>query len=294
MRKREVNTPNGWFLIAHGGGLNDRCNWLVSSPPLTLEIIVVDDVSTDGTRETLTRHSPHITYLYQENRGVSAARNLGVSKANGKLLAFLDSDDLWAPGKLMAQLNTLISEDTLSFHGVEWFVDCQQDSYLLERKAAAKWPRCQPDGFVADPVLDVAEGCYLQIGTLLCLKEAFQRIGHFEEGLSMGEDEDWFSRAASKMKFHYTAAPLLRIRYHAYQTSQDSEKSIRSLIRDFEGMKARTHGLHSAACAASNERLAAKWSHLANKLHRDARQQEAGREPLSPPFFGHQPIHKGF
>ncbi|MGO9531621.1 MAG: glycosyltransferase family 2 protein [Syntrophobacteraceae bacterium] len=262
-----------------------------------LEIIVVDDGSSDDTRGVLTAYLHSIRYFYQENRGVSAARNLGVSKANGKLLAFLDSDDLWTPGKLSAQLHNVTSENTLSFHGVEWFVDGQEDSHLLKGTNTAKWPRCRPDGFVADPILDVAEGRYLQLGTLLCSKDAFQKVGPFDEDLSYGEDEDWFSRAASRMKFHYSAEAFLRIRYHSYQTSQTSEKSIRSLIKVFERMKARTRGVHSRAYAAANQRLASKWSHLANVLASQARRQEAARAALTAfclePAYAHRLVKAG-
>ncbi len=69
-----------------------------------LEVIVVDDGSTDGTREALKPHADKIRYLRQENSGVSAARNRGIAEARGSLIAFLDSDDLWLPAKLKNQV----------------------------------------------------------------------------------------------------------------------------------------------------------------------------------------------
>jgi len=68
------------------------------------EIIVVDDGSTDNTRKIITGLCQSIQYCYQDNKGVSAARNKGIQQANGQWLAFLDSDDEWLPAKLEKQL----------------------------------------------------------------------------------------------------------------------------------------------------------------------------------------------
>ncbi|MBM2835200.1 MAG: glycosyl transferase [Candidatus Brocadiaceae bacterium] len=64
------------------------------------EIIVVDDGSTDGTRDVLEPYRDRIRYMYQDNKGVSAARNTGIQESRGEWIAFLDSDDEWLPNKL--------------------------------------------------------------------------------------------------------------------------------------------------------------------------------------------------
>src|ERR1700722_8184872 len=84
-----------------------------------LEVIVVDDGSTDDTVGVLKPYMRDIRYIFQDQRGASAARNRGVRESRGQLLAFLDSDDLWLPGKLKAQLGKVCSEEVLSFHGVQ-------------------------------------------------------------------------------------------------------------------------------------------------------------------------------
>jgi glycosyltransferase involved in cell wall biosynthesis len=240
-----------------------------------VEIIVVDDGSTDDTRDVLKAYSGKINYIYQENRGVSAARNRGVRESRGNLLAFLDSDDIWAPGKLKKQLDTVHSDDILSFQGVDWFVDREEDRELLRQREAVRWPRCDNDGYVVDPVLDVATGRYLHLGTMLCRKSTFLEVGMFDEDLSMGEDEDWFSRASLKMRFHYMGEPLLKRRFHSQQTPSESEKSLRSLINVFSKIKSRTEHVHRKANVAAKRRLAAKWSHLANVLQSRGRHPEA-------------------
>ena len=75
-----------------------------------LEVIVVDDGSTDATRAVLESRygeDPRVTYLHQEQAGVAGARNAGLAHAGGELVAFLDSDDVWRPGKLALQLACL-------------------------------------------------------------------------------------------------------------------------------------------------------------------------------------------
>jgi glycosyltransferase involved in cell wall biosynthesis len=79
------------------------------------ELIVVDDGSDDNTREILRAYGKTITVLHQSNRGVSAARNRGIAEAAGRLIAFLDSDDLWLPGKLTTQVTP--KRGTISFQG---------------------------------------------------------------------------------------------------------------------------------------------------------------------------------
>ena len=71
------------------------------------EIIVIDDGSTDGTGKIIKEYSNAVSYNYQENAGVCAARNAGIEKARGQWIAFLDHDDYWQPDKLERQMEIL-------------------------------------------------------------------------------------------------------------------------------------------------------------------------------------------
>src|ERR1700722_18304182 len=87
------------------------------------EVIVVDDGSEDGTRERLMPYMDRIVYIYQENQGVSSARNNGIRAAKGDLIAFLDSDDVWHPRKLELQLQFLQEHAEIALVGAVSFVD---------------------------------------------------------------------------------------------------------------------------------------------------------------------------
>src|SRR5690349_3602213 len=71
------------------------------------EIIVIDDGSSDNTQEILKAYEGKIRYVYQQNKGISAARNRGIQEAKGEYIAFLDSDDVWKPEKLSVQVAIL-------------------------------------------------------------------------------------------------------------------------------------------------------------------------------------------
>src|SRR5438876_789956 len=88
---------------------------------LPAEIIVVDDGSRDDTRERLAAYRERIQYAFQENRGVSAARNHGVRRATSDLIAFLDSDDVWHPRKLEIQVEALAQNPGLGLLGTASF-----------------------------------------------------------------------------------------------------------------------------------------------------------------------------
>jgi len=84
--------------------LEEAVDSVLSQEFQDFELIVVDDGSTDNTWDILNGYQENVILVRQENKGVSAARNRGIGLASGELIAFLDSDDLWLPKKLSAQV----------------------------------------------------------------------------------------------------------------------------------------------------------------------------------------------
>jgi glycosyltransferase involved in cell wall biosynthesis len=137
-----------------------------------IEIIVVDDGSTDNTA-TVARSLPEtVRYLHQSNQGPAAARNRGIEQAQGSFIAFADADDLWPAGKLELQLPYLIEDSKIDI--------------VLGRiqQVTVDGPTQSPD-----PAFSV------NLGSAVMRKSVFERIGLFDETMRYSEDVDWFMRA---------------------------------------------------------------------------------------------------
>jgi glycosyltransferase involved in cell wall biosynthesis len=142
-----------------------------------VEIIVVDDGSTDGTAAVAERFGEQIRYTRQQQRGPAAARNTGLGLARGDFIAFLDADDLWPPAKLRPQVDCLIQHPEV---GVS--MGCTQVLQLHVRdgqRIEEVWVSCR---------------AMLLLSAALVRTTVFAQIGGFDEALLYGEDIDWFMR----------------------------------------------------------------------------------------------------
>jgi glycosyltransferase involved in cell wall biosynthesis len=145
-----------------------------------LEIIVVDDGSTDATAEIAAGYLNEIRYVYQTNSGPAASRNRGIRLSQGGLIAFLDVDDLWSDFKLNHQVAYLLAHPT-----VEIVQGLIQKIHLAEPLSLNK----------LQVELISAPYRYVNIGSALYRKSVFDKVGLFDEVLTDNEDTDWFIRA---------------------------------------------------------------------------------------------------
>jgi glycosyltransferase involved in cell wall biosynthesis len=145
----------------------------------SVEIIIVDDGSTDGTA-TVARSFPEtVRYLHQTNQGPAAARNRGIEQAQGTLLAFADADDLWPADKLALQLPFLMTDPAIEI------VMGRIQQVLLSRTVDGQ---SQTNDF-GEPAFSV------NLGSAVIRKSVFARVGLFDETMRYSEDVDWFMRA---------------------------------------------------------------------------------------------------
>jgi glycosyltransferase involved in cell wall biosynthesis len=168
-----------------------------------VEIIVVDDASSDGTPELVQRY-PAVRYLrHPTNRGGAAARNTGIEASRGSFVAFLDDDDVWLPQKLTVQVPVLQAHPEAG--GVYSHIRIEFDDH------ACIWPEPSytPGGSV---FRDLLLGNFMNTLSVLIRREAFAKAGYFDEQLTSSQDYDMLLRLAFHSPFIF--APGIVAVYH--------------------------------------------------------------------------------
>jgi glycosyltransferase involved in cell wall biosynthesis len=184
------------------------------------EILIVDDGSMDDTRKVVsmysnitTNNNNSIKYIYQEQQGVSVARNTGIANSTGEWIAFLDSDDLWLPEKLEWQARALTQYSTMS-------AACATDSRYTNNVQLTKsafeqiGARCEgqigvfPE-FARRITSHTFHGVYLQ--ALLVRSDLIRSLGGFHKELTVNEDTDFLFHLAQRTQICYVNIPLVEI-----------------------------------------------------------------------------------
>jgi glycosyltransferase involved in cell wall biosynthesis len=192
-----------------------------------VEVIVVDDGSTDETPQVLARHRARVRIVRQANRGVSAARNAGASLAQGDLLAFLDADDVWLPQKLEAQAARFADDPELGL------VHCAVEDIDAEGRAL----RTCTDGMegrVAEEMLLFRRAVILGGGSGAVVTRArFHETGGFDESLGTSADWDLHHRIARRAPVGFVPRVLLRYRVHGANMHADVARTAEEMLRAY-------------------------------------------------------------
>jgi len=176
------------------------------------ELIVVDDGSTDDTPRLLEGYGEAVRTLRRENHGVSAARNAGIAAARAELIAFLDSDDLWLPGKLRRQVEFFTSHPKALI--------CQTEEFWVKngRRVNPGKRHRKRGGMIFEPSLEL---CLVSPSAVMLRRGLFDRVGLFDERLPACEDYDLWLRVSCCHPVGLIDTPLIVKRGgHADQLSR--------------------------------------------------------------------------
>ena len=220
-----------------------------SRPPA--EVIVVDDGSTDNTREIVHRQFPDARYLFQQNKGVSSARNTGIAAANSDWIALLDSDDHWQPDKLEQHCEQLRAWPDYKI--------CHSDEIWIRngRRVNPMKKHAKQGGHIFRQCLPL---CVISPSAVLIHRDLFNEVGLFDERLPACEDYDLWLRICALHPVLYIDKPLItKTGGHADQLSRRHWGMDRFRIHALENILASNTldtEIHAAALSTLLEKLA--------------------------------------
>lgn len=168
-----------------------------------LEIIIVDDASTDNTKDKVRQiNDKRIVYLsHKTNRGASTARNTGIKKARGEYIAFLDSDDQWFAQKLEKQIAVLKKNFDCSVIYSRYYI------IKGKKKKLSVWPEIKKHQGKLNSQLLI--GNFITTSSTLLKKEILEKSGLFDEKLPAYQDWEFFLRLSKFTNYAFIDEPLL-------------------------------------------------------------------------------------
>jgi GT2 family glycosyltransferase len=229
------------------------------------ELIVVDDGSSDGTATELAKFGSQLRVVRTERRGVSAARNHGVGRAQGRYIAFLDSDDLWKPSKLASQARFMAQHPEIQI--------CQTEEIWIRNdvRVNPKAVHRKPSGDIFRPSLDL---CLVSPSAVMMTRHLFRELGGFDETFPVCEDYDLWLRVAVDWQVVLLAEPLVIKRGgHADQLSRSLWGLDRYRVMALQ--KLLRGGLGGTRRSAALEVLRRKVGILANGARKRGKMREA-------------------
>jgi glycosyltransferase involved in cell wall biosynthesis len=246
--------------------LPDAIDSALHQTVVPLEVIVVNDGSTDETPQILERYRGRIIAITQENRGLSGARNSGIAAARGELVAFLDADDIWLPEKLEEQVACLAEHPqaglihTAAFW---WNPEAGERTIRSNGNPHQLTGACYKEFFTYNRVT---------VSTMVVRRECLAEVGTFDEGIRRPttQDYDLCFRIARHYELAYVDKPLVLYRLHTSNSSrqllpiwEDALYVLRKALQDDVSLR------RKVGRPVFNERMFEVFFEL-GRLHHDA------------------------
>jgi glycosyltransferase involved in cell wall biosynthesis len=234
-----------------------------------LELVVVDDGSTDGTPQFVRERFPGARLIEQPNQGVASARNAGIRAARGDWVAFLDADDFWLPRKLQLQLAAAQGNPAVQLicgSWKEWISSDPGPSPDIIDSALATTCDAEFESRARWLYPELLLDCCVWTSTVLIRRELLTRIGVFDPSLTIGEDYELWVRASRETEIIHISRPLALYRQHpASITKRVPRENFRALVIENALSKWGVDDGHgnSASWRAVNKSLSRVWREYA-------------------------------
>ena len=194
-----------------------------------VEIIVVDDGSTDDSDEVLKSYGERVRWFRQSNQGVSAARNLGIKESRGEFIGFMDADDLWLPKKLELQLELFSNPSVgMVYCGLQYL---SEDKILGENTSGRSGSNVLKELALMRPPGVPAFG-----SSALVRRECLERVGPFDTQLSTSADWDMCRRIACHYEIGIVREPLMLYRLHPSAMHRNVDLFEHDMLHAFSSM----------------------------------------------------------
>jgi len=229
--------------------IGETLSSILAQTMLPVQVIVIDDGSTDSTADVVRSFGTRVQYAYQENAGAGAARNLGLRLAIGEYIAFLDADDLWLPEKIEKQLLLFEKQPDLMW--------AYSDSYIFPDGRPETLTRVSqynelPSGWIHDALLLCD---FIASPTPLVRRSVFAVVGSFLVSTAGVEDWDMWLRISRRYPVGVIPEPLAKYRLRRSSKSH----SVSPLLRFHEAMLVVDLALKD--CVMSQDGLADRAHH---------------------------------
>jgi GT2 family glycosyltransferase len=201
----------------YGGFLAECVNSVFRQSEKNIEIIIVDDGSTDNTPDVVKSFKGRVKYIFQENKGLSAARNTGFKYASGDFVQLLDSDDLLGINAIAAKANFLRQNPDVS-------IAVSSPNHLFSSLSADGKPIITGDWHLYRSNLDIHLAYFniAPIHAFLVRRTVVERVGYFDESLKACEDYDYWLRAAALGYVPHYCGEGMAVYYRRHPTSMSS------------------------------------------------------------------------
>lgn len=223
-----------------------------------VEVIVVDDGSRDGSRSIIESFGDRTRSIFQQNAGVSAARNTGAAAGHGEFLAFLDADDVWMPQKLEKQVAAFRERPEIGLvHVAVEEIDGEG------KKVGGRFVGGDGNEVWKDLLLFTGKGVLGGGSGAMIARRVFEEIGGFDERLSTSADWDLYYRISRRFEVGFVSETLLRYRVHSSNMHANIGVMERDMLLAFEkafaGADAEAHRIKRPAFANLYQNLAGSY-----------------------------------